>query len=103
MRISDCSSDACSSDLLLAMVSLPTFDPYFHPHPPARGFEYGRAKVLAVADMFTTGGPHDVVALSVGARDGIDTGTVFSPWRSDERSVGKACGGPGRPRGWADH
>src|SRR3546814_7861777 len=81
MRISDCSSDACSSDLLLAMVSLPTFDPYFHPHPPARGFEYGRAKVLAVADMFTTGGPHDVVALSVGARDGIDNGTVFSTWR----------------------
>src|SRR3546814_13198975 len=31
--------------------------------------------------MFTTGGPHDVVALSVGARDGIDNGTVFSTWR----------------------
>ena len=57
------------------------YDLRFFPHAPARQFEYGRARVLAVADMLTTGGTHDVVALSVGARDGIDNGTVFSAWR----------------------
>ncbi len=35
-----------------------------------------------MADTLTTGGPRDVVALSVGARDGIDNGTVFSIWRA---------------------
>ena len=68
-------------------VDVQSYDPYFHPHPPARSFDYGRAKVLAVADMLATGGPHDVVALSVGARDGIDNGTVFSTWRVGTNAV----------------
>ena len=34
-----------------------------------------------VADLLQNGGPHDVVALTVGARDGVDNGTVFSIWR----------------------
>jgi hypothetical protein len=57
------------------------YDLQFFPHPPAMQLEYGRAKVLAVADMLTSGGPHDVVALSVGSREGVDNGTVFSVWR----------------------
>ena len=68
-------------------VDAQAYDPYFHPHPPAHAFEYGRAKVMAVADMLSTGGPHDVVALSVGARDGIDNGTVFSTWRVGSNAV----------------
>src|SRR5690606_23540426 len=68
-------------------VDVQSYDPYFRPHPPARSFDYGRAKVLAVADMLATGGPHDVVALSVGARDGIDNGTVFSTWRVGTNAV----------------
>jgi hypothetical protein len=57
------------------------YDLQFFPHPPKQQFEYGRAQVIAVADQMLYGGPHDVVALSVGARDGVDNGTVFSIWR----------------------
>src|SRR3546814_1210647 len=57
MRISDWSSDVCSSDL------------------------------LAVTDTLSYGGPRDVVALSVGAREGIDNGTVFSIWREGSNVV----------------
>jgi len=65
------------------------YDLQFIPHPPAQQFEYGRAKVLAVSDMLSTGGPHDVVALSVGAREGVDNGTVFSIWRVGSNVVDK--------------
>lgn len=57
------------------------YDLQFFPHPPKQSLEYGRARVLAIADMLTSGGPRDVVALSVGSRDGVDNGTVFSTWR----------------------
>ncbi|MCC8362938.1 LysM peptidoglycan-binding domain-containing protein [Lysobacter sp. A6] len=57
------------------------YDLQFFPHPPKQQFEYGRARVIAVADLLQNGGPRDVIALSVGARDGIDNGTVFSIWR----------------------
>ncbi|GAB2503698.1 LysM peptidoglycan-binding domain-containing protein [Lysobacter humi (ex Lee et al. 2017)] len=61
------------------------YDLQFFPHPPKAQFEYGRARVLAVTDMLTSGGRNDVVALSVGARDGVDNGTVFSTWRVGSR------------------
>jgi hypothetical protein len=67
--------------------SVNDYDLQFFPHAPAQRFEYGRAKVLAISDMLTTGGPHDIVALSVGRRDGIDNGTVFSAWRPGSRIV----------------
>ena len=65
------------------------YDLRFFPHAPVQQFEYGRARILAVADMLTTGGTHDVVALSVGARDGVDNGTVFSAWRVGSNVVDK--------------
>ena len=57
------------------------YDLQFFPHAPKQQFEYGRARVLAVADELAHGGRRDVVAMSVGARDGVDNGTVFSTWR----------------------
>ena len=57
------------------------YDLQFFPHPPKQQFDYGRAQIIAVADQLAYGGPRDVVALSVGARDGVDNGTVFSIWR----------------------
>jgi hypothetical protein len=63
------------------------YDLQFFPHPPGQQAEYGRARVLAVADMLTSGGPRDVVALSIGARDGVDNGTVFSVWRVGSNAV----------------
>ena len=65
------------------------YDLQFFPHPPKTQQEYGRARVLAVADMLTTGGPRDVVALSIGAREGVDNGTVFSVWRVGSNAVDK--------------
>ena len=63
------------------------YDLQFFPHPPKQQFEYGRAQVLAVTDTMSYGGPRDVIALSVGARDGIDNGTVFSIWRQGTLAV----------------
>jgi hypothetical protein len=65
------------------------YDLQFFPHPPSQQLEYGRARVLAVSDMLTTGGPHDVVALSLGSREGVDNGTVFSVWRVGNNAVDK--------------
>ena len=38
------------------------------------------AQILAVADGLRFSGPRSVVALSIGARDGVDNGTVYSMW-----------------------
>lgn len=63
------------------------YDLQFFPHPPRVQTDYGQARVLAVADMLTTGGPRDVIAISVGAREGVDNGTVFSIWREGSNVV----------------
>ncbi len=65
----------------LVPVEAQPYDLQFFPHPPKQQFEYGRARIIGVADAMHYGGPHDVVAISVGARDGVDNGTVFSIWR----------------------
>jgi hypothetical protein len=75
-------------DRLIAVDAQP-YDLQFFPHPPKQQLEYGRARVLAVADMLTSGGPHDVVALSVGSREGVDNGTVFSIWRVGSNALDK--------------
>ena len=79
-------------DRLIAVEAQP-YDLQFFPHPPKQEFEYGKAKVLAVADMLSSGGPRDVVALSVGARDGVDNGTVFSSWRVGSNAVDRVAVG----------
>jgi hypothetical protein len=77
----------------LVPVDVQPYDLQFFPHPPRQQMEYGRARVLAVADMLTSGGPRDVVALSVGAREGVDNGTVFSIWRVGSRTVDRVRNG----------
>ena len=72
------------------------YDLQFFPHAPKQSIEYGRARILAVADGFTTGGPRDIVAISVGARDGVDNGTVFSSWRVGNSVVDRVENGWGR-------
>ena len=83
----------------LIPVDAQPYDLQFFPHAPKQQLEYGRARVLAVADMLTSGGPHDVVALSVGAREGVDNGTVFSIWRAGSNVVDRVeLSGPGTHR-----
>jgi hypothetical protein len=78
--IDDAGREVRVGDRLIPVEAQP-YDLQFFPHPPKQQLEYGKARILAVADMLTSGGPRDVVALSVGARDGVDNGTVFSSWR----------------------
>ena len=65
----------------LVRVDPQPYDLNFFPHAPSAELEYGRLQVMAVADGLTTAGPRSVVAISAGAREGIDNGTVFSIWR----------------------
>ncbi|RZA20418.1 MAG: LysM peptidoglycan-binding domain-containing protein [Lysobacteraceae bacterium] len=65
----------------LIPVEAQAYDLQFFPHPPKQQQEYGRLQVMSVSDMLTSGGPHDVIAISGGAAQGIDNGTVFSIWR----------------------
>jgi hypothetical protein len=71
----------------LVPVDAQPYDLQFFPHPPAQQTAYGKARVLAVTDMLTSGGPRDVIALSIGAREGVDNGTVFSIWREGTNTV----------------
>ena len=72
------------------------YDLQFFPHAPAQQLEYGRARVLAVADTLSHGGPRDVVVLSGGAREGVDNGTVFSMWREGTQAIDRVEKGPDR-------
>ena len=46
--------------------------------------------------MLTAGGSHDVIAISGGAREGIDNGTVFSLWRTGSNVVDRVEYSPER-------
>ncbi|MDO5504874.1 MAG: LysM domain-containing protein [Pseudoxanthomonas suwonensis] len=88
LLLDDPNREVRAGDKVVPVESIP-YDLQFFPHAPTQQFPYQKAQVLAVADMLTSGGPRDVVALSVGARDGIDNGTVFSVWRVGNSVVDK--------------
>lgn len=75
-----------AGDRLIAVDAQP-YDLQFFPHPPRQQTDYGVARVIGVSDMLSHGGPRDVIALSVGSRDGVDNGTVFSIWREGTNTV----------------
>lgn len=77
----------------LVPVQAQTYDLQFFPHPPKQQAEYGRLTVMAVADGYKFGGTHDVIAISGGAREGIDNGTVFSLWRRGTSVSDKVASG----------
>ena len=77
----------------LVPVEAQPYDLQFFPHPPKEQQKYGRLTVMSVADKYRTGGPHDVIAISGGAREGIDNGTVFSIWRRGSSTVDTIKGG----------
>lgn len=69
-----------AGDRLVPIEARP-YDLQFLPHVPAASVEGVDVRVLAVTDMFTAGGPRDVIAISAGRSQGVDNGTVFSLWR----------------------
>lgn len=70
-----------------------SYDLQFFPHPPKAQQKYGRLTVMAVADAYLYGGTRDVIAISGGAREGIDNGTVFSIWRRGDSVTDKVRDG----------
>ncbi|SDX71746.1 LysM domain-containing protein [Lysobacter enzymogenes] len=95
LLIDDTGREIRVGDRLIPVEAQP-YDLQFFPHPPKAQFDYGRAQVLSVADLVKNGGPRDVIALSVGSRDGVDNGTVFSTWRVGSRAVDRVKVGPNR-------
>lgn len=78
--------DVRAGDRVIPVQQQP-YDLQFFPHPPKQQAPYGRLAVMSVADALHFGGTHDVIAISGGAREGIDNGTVFSLWRRGDRVV----------------
>lgn len=74
-------SEVKKGDLVMPFDELP-FDLSFMPHPPKSMPEHLR--ILAMTDRGLYGGPRDVVAISAGAREGIDNGTVFAIYHPGE-------------------
>jgi len=93
LLLDDSGREVRVGDRLIPVEAQP-YDLQFFPHAPSQQLEYGRARVLAVADMLSTGGSRDVVALSVGARDGVDNGTVFSSWEIGDTVADRVENGP---------
>ncbi|MET4616166.1 nucleoid-associated protein YgaU [Stenotrophomonas sp. 2619] len=73
----------------LVPVQANPYDLQFFPHVPAAQTEGLDIRVLAVTDMFLSGGPRDVIAISAGSTDGIDNGTVVSLWRQGRHVANK--------------
>ena len=58
---------------------------------------------MAVADAVHFGGTRDVIAISGGARQGIDNGTVFSIWRRGDSVVDRVRDGLDRDESLTPH
>ncbi|TAM34883.1 MAG: LysM domain-containing protein [Rhodanobacter sp.] len=98
LLVTESTAEIRSGDRLMPVGDNP-YDPYFYPHAAASDPKDGR--VIAFTDAMDAVGPHQIVALSVGAKDGIDNGTTFSVWHPGDnihddvasnswnRSVGK--------------
>ena len=59
------------------------YDPYFYPSAPAS--VPAGARIASVTDGFHGAGPRNVIALSIGARDGVKNGNTFSIWHEGAR------------------
>ena len=92
LKLDDPSLEVRVGDRLIPVDAQP-YDLQFFPHPPKQALDENKARVLAVANQLTSGGPRDVVALSVGAQDGVDNGTVLSIWRQGSNTVDRVEAG----------
>ena len=91
LRLEDSGREVRAGDRLMPLQARP-YDLQFIPHAPATPVVDGQLRVLAISDTFTSGGPRDVIAISGGASDGIDNGTVFSIWRSGSHVTDRVDG-----------
>ena len=77
----DSTREIRSGDRVLPIDDAP-YDPYFYPHPPKSLAQ--DSHVIGFADALDAVGSRQVVALSVGAKDGVDNGQTFSIYRPGE-------------------
>jgi hypothetical protein len=71
----DSSLEIRTGDRILPVDDAP-YDPYYYPHPPTSIAK--DAHVISLADGIGVEGPHQVVTLSIGKRDGAENGQTFS-------------------------
>jgi hypothetical protein len=71
----DASQEIQSGDRLMPLEDMP-YDASFFPHPP-RSLPRG-AEVIAFTDALAAAGRRQVVALSIGTRDGVENGQTYS-------------------------
>ena len=88
LALEDSGREVRAGDRLIPVQAQP-YDLQFIPHPPSAQALGTDVRVLAVTDMFTSGGSRDVIAISAGSRDGVDNGTVFSIWRNGSHVVNR--------------
>ncbi|GAB3790821.1 LysM peptidoglycan-binding domain-containing protein [Dyella agri] len=81
LLVVDSTSEIHKGDRLMPVNDNP-YDPYFYPHAPQSLPKDGR--VIAFTGAMDAVGPYQVVALSVGAKDGVDNGTTFAVWHPGE-------------------
>ncbi len=84
LMLSEQGTEVRKGDLLMPVDKRP-YDLSFQPRAPRSVPEDMR--VLAQTDRFVYGGPRDVVALSAGAREGVENGQVYSIYRPGELVV----------------
>ncbi|HET6430603.1 LysM domain-containing protein [Dyella sp.] len=66
------------------------YDPYFYPHAPKS--VPAKARVIAFADALDAAGKRQVVALSVGAKDGVENGQTYAVWQPGETIADDVAG-----------
>jgi hypothetical protein len=76
------------------------YDPYFYPHAPKA--VPAKARVIAFADALDAAGKRQVVALSVGAQDGVQNGQTYAVWQPGETIADDVAGNSWR-RGTSPH
>ena len=92
LKLDDKNVEVRVGDRLIPVDAQP-YDLQFFPHAPKQPVDENKARVLSVANSLTSGGPRDVVALSIGAQDGVDNGTVLSIWRQGTNAVDRVEAG----------
>jgi hypothetical protein len=71
----DSTMEIRSGDRIMPVDDTP-YDAFYYPHPPKSVPD--NARVIGFADALDAAGSHQVVMLSIGAKDGVDNGQTFT-------------------------
>jgi hypothetical protein len=77
----DATQEIRKGDRLMPLDEAP-YDPYYYPHAPKS--VPANARVIAFADAMDAAGSRQVVALSIGAKDGVENGQTYSMYLAGE-------------------